>query len=137
MNEYQIHRTGSILIKDKRLLVARDKDEDYFKSPGGRIDPGEEPEQTIVRELKEELGIRVKKANLQPFGTYFVEAHDDSGKKVRMDAFWVKEWEGEPKPSSEIAELKWIRYKALDEMKLGNVFKRFIIPDLKKKDMIE
>ena len=138
MSGYQIHRVGAILIKDKKLLVSRDSDEDYFKSPGGRVDEDETPERAVIRELKEEVGLEIDAGDIELFGTFYVDAHDNSGRKVRMDAFMVKKWNQEPKPASdEIAEIAWITHKALEEMKLGNVFKRFVIPALKEKGLID
>ncbi len=136
MKNYQIHRVGSVIIKHKKLLVTRDDDEDYFKSPGGRIESSEKPEQTIIRELAEELGIEVNPDNMELFGTYFVEAHDGSGKKVRMDTYLVRKWKGTPEPQAEIAELKWITSDGLKTESLGKVFRSFVIPDLKKKGLI-
>jgi 8-oxo-dGTP diphosphatase len=138
MSDNQIHRVGAILIKDKKLLVSRDADEDYFKSPGGKVDPGETPESAIIRELKEEVGLNISTKDLQLFGTFYVDAHDNSGLKVRMDTFLVNKWSQEPKPASdEIADITWITHEALTEMKLGKVFQTFVIPELKKKGLID
>jgi 8-oxo-dGTP diphosphatase len=138
VSEKQIHRVGAILIKDKKLLVSRDADEDYFKSPGGKVDPGETPKQAIIRELKEEVGLSISTKDLELFGTFYVDTHDNSGRKVRMDTFLVKKWGLEPKPASdEIADIAWITHKALTEMKLGKVFQTFVIPELKKKSLID
>lgn len=136
MNDYQIHRVGAILIRNKQLLVARDKDEDYFKSPGGRIE-NETPQQAVIRELKEEVDIEVGEDNVELFGTFYVPAHDKKDIKVRMDAFLVKKWQREPKAIDEIAELAWITSKALATMKLGNVFQFHVIPALKEKGLID
>ena len=53
-----IHRNGKILLAKraatKRFLPG------VFEAPGGHVEFGENPVQTIIRELQEELGVRVK-----------------------------------------------------------------------------
>ncbi len=55
------NRAGIVLIEQNKLaLIERHRQErHYFSFPGGGIDEGETPEQTAVREAKEELGIEV------------------------------------------------------------------------------
>jgi 8-oxo-dGTP pyrophosphatase MutT (NUDIX family) len=55
------NRAGIVLIEQNKLaLIERHRQErHYFSFPGGGIDEGETPEQTAVREAKEELGLEV------------------------------------------------------------------------------
>ena len=55
-------RSAAILIQNKSLaLMERHRDgRHYFSFPGGGVDAGETPEQAVVREAHEELGIHVK-----------------------------------------------------------------------------
>lgn len=54
-------RSAVIILKDENiLLMHRNKfGEEYFSIPGGTIEPGESPEQTAVREIKEETNLDV------------------------------------------------------------------------------
>lgn len=49
----------ALLVKEGKVLVTRDSRDEQFEFPGGRLDAGEEPNQGIIREMQEELGIQV------------------------------------------------------------------------------
>jgi 8-oxo-dGTP diphosphatase len=73
----------------------------YWEFPGGKIEPGETAMQALARELGEELGIRVVRAD--PWLTQsFVYPHAS----VRIHFFRVKAWEGVPR-AKEHAALAW------------------------------
>jgi 8-oxo-dGTP pyrophosphatase MutT (NUDIX family) len=50
-----------ILIRDGRLILIQRvrTDQTYYVFPGGRMEPGESPEQTAIREVREEVGLDV------------------------------------------------------------------------------
>jgi 8-oxo-dGTP pyrophosphatase MutT (NUDIX family) len=47
-----------ILLEEGRVWL-RKNERDEWELPGGKLDPGEQPEQTVAREMLEELGVRV------------------------------------------------------------------------------
>jgi mutator protein MutT len=53
--------TAALIQKHGKILLARRKAGKHmgpkWELPGGKVDPGEDPKQTLRRELKEELGI--------------------------------------------------------------------------------
>ena len=55
---------------DNRILLAKRRKgkslAGLWEFPGGKVEPGETPEETLVRELQEELGIETKVACLAP-----------------------------------------------------------------------
>jgi len=61
-NKTMRQRVAAIIIKDdKILLIRRFKDgKEYFVFPGGGIEKGESPEEVIVREAQEELGLKIE-----------------------------------------------------------------------------
>ena len=62
----------------------------YWEFPGGKVEPGETPYQALVRELEEELGIRVLQA--QP---WLMRCHRYEHAHVELNFFRVRAWEGE------------------------------------------
>ena len=55
--------------KDRFLMLKKSKDSrtsnmGKWEAPGGKIDPGEKPEESMLRELKEETGIMCSKLNI-------------------------------------------------------------------------
>ena len=68
-----LHVVAGIIELDGRfLLCRRHRNERRFplkwEFPGGKVEPGESPEQAIIRELREELGIEVRE--LRPIMDY-------------------------------------------------------------------
>ena len=80
-----------------------------WEFPGGKMEEGETPEQTIIRELGEELGIDVTKACLAPL-TFASHSYDDF--HLLMPLFACRKWEGVPQPK-EGQTLKWVAPRAL------------------------
>lgn len=76
-----------------------------WEFPGGKVEGDESLEQTLIRELKEELDIDVTAACLAPF-TFASHAYDDF--RLLMPLFVCRVWEGTPK-SAEGQALQWLR----------------------------
>ena len=78
-----------------------------WEFPGGKVDPGETPEESLIRELHEELGITVKPACLAPltFASHTYETFH-----LLMPLFICRRYEGIPRPM-EGQVLKWVKPK--------------------------
>ena len=137
MKNYHIHKSGGIIIKDRKLLVERSIDKEFFIAPGGSIEKGETAKSALVRELMEEFEIETSEDDFDEFGIFYAEAAGLSGKTLRMDVFTVRNWQGEPKPSSEVEEILWITSKPPKNIKVGSIFEHEVLPRLKALDLID
>jgi 8-oxo-dGTP diphosphatase len=93
---------GRILIADRPVGKAM---AGYWEFPGGKVADGETPEQALVRELKEELGITTSIGCLSPlaFASY---TYDDF--HLLMPLFVCRVWHGTPQPR-EGQQLAWVK----------------------------
>lgn len=57
-----------IILKDGKVAMMHSLKYDYYKLPGGGIEDGENYEETLIREVKEESGLIVKKESVKEFG---------------------------------------------------------------------
>jgi len=76
-----------------------------WEFPGGKIETGEEPEEGLVRELKEELGIEIAKGDLSPL-TFASHAYPDF--HLLMPVYLCRRWQGNV-TANEGQELAWVR----------------------------
>ena len=76
-----------------------------WEFPGGKVEPGERPEQSLIRELREELGIVVKEECLAPL-TFASHLYPDF--HLLMPLYVCRRWEGFVE-AQEGQRLKWVR----------------------------
>jgi 8-oxo-dGTP diphosphatase len=94
---------------DGRVLIAQRPEgkqlAGLWEFPGGKVEPGERPEETLIRELHEELGIVVQEACLAPL-TFASHAYD--GFHLLMPLYICRRWDGFVQ-AREGQALKWVR----------------------------
>jgi 8-oxo-dGTP diphosphatase len=94
---------------DGRVLIARRPPgksmAGLWEFPGGKVEQGELPEATVIRELSEELGIEVTAACLAPL-TFASHSYDDF--HLVMPLYVCRRWQGRVTPR-EGQELAWVR----------------------------
>lgn len=113
MSEYPILLVTACALVDadgRVLLTQRPEGKSLaglWEFPGGKVDPGETPEESLIRELHEELGITVKPDCLAPltFASHTYETFH-----LLMPLFICRRYEGIPRPM-EGQTLKWVKPK--------------------------
>ena len=101
------------------LLTVRKRGTHRFMLPGGKLEPGETPEQAVVRETEEEVGIRVEPQALVPLGHWRAPAANESDTLIDSTVFAVDVTDPDPTAAREIEELRWLdpaRADAYDDL---------------------
>ena len=98
----------ALIDKQRRVLLAQrpagKKMAGLWEFPGGKVEDNETPEQALVRELHEELGITVDIADLEPLA-FASHTYDDF--HLLMPLFDCPRWQGELKGRAGQA-LAWV-----------------------------
>lgn len=96
-----------VLIDGERILIARRPQGKIgagkWEFPGGKIEPGETPQMALVRELNEELGVRVTASE-----SLARLRHSYRDRTIRLDTWRVDLFQGVPRPC-EGQQLAWVR----------------------------
>ena len=99
----------ALIDPDGRVLIAQRPPQKamagLWEFPGGKIEPGERPEETVIRELAEELGIAVKEPCLAPFA-FASHAYPDF--HLLMPLYVCRRWDG-TMTAKEGQRLAWVR----------------------------
>ena len=85
-----------------------------WEFPGGKVEAGERPEQTLIRELKEELGITVDESCIAPL-TFASHGYLDF--HLLMPLYVCRRWEGIVSPREE-QKLAWVRPNRLRDYEM-------------------
>jgi len=108
----------ALIDTDGRVLIAQRPEGKamggLWEFPGGKFEPGERPEEALIRELQEELGITVKEPCLAPFS---FASHAYADFHLLMPLYICRRWEGTPQPREHTA-LKWVWAKDLPNYKM-------------------
>lgn len=104
---------AGVLERNGRILAARRKKgshlEGHWEFPGGKLEAGESPEECLVRELAEELGVSVR-----PGSILEVVFHRYPEKSVLLLFYSCSLPEGEPEPRAiDCEELLWVERERL------------------------
>ena len=129
-----IDKIAWIHTKNGKILSTLSRGKNVFYIPGGKREYNETDEQTLVREIKEELDVDIVLDTVKYLGVY--EAQSDGaeeGVKVKMTSY-IGDYVGELKASSEIERFEWLSMSDINKV---SAVDKIIYLDLFSRGMIE
>ncbi|WP_410879635.1 NUDIX hydrolase [Myroides sp. DW712] len=110
------------------LLTVRKKGSIYYMMAGGKIEEGETPIDALIRELQEELHLRVSPDSLTYLGVHQTQAVNESNTLVHATIFHLSLDTPLLQPQAELEEVKWVTYEDYQQLPLAHLLKEFSIP---------
>ncbi|HSE60795.1 MAG TPA: NUDIX domain-containing protein [Candidatus Saccharimonadales bacterium] len=133
MDKAYIDKLAYILIKDRKVLTTLSKGKDTWYIPGGKREGSETDHEALIREIKEELTVRLTPHTIRHYGTFEAQAHGKpEGTVVRMTCYEA-DYQGELTPSSEIEEFAFVSYEWKEK---SSPVDGLIFDDLKARGLI-
>lgn len=125
----RIHVSAAVITDaEGRLLLVRKAGTTAFMQPGGKPEPNETPAETLVRELAEEVGLRVDFDALEALGSFAASAANEPGFEVVADVFRVDIGNQRPEPAAEIAELRWVTAGTASGIEIAPLAREYFLP---------
>jgi ADP-ribose pyrophosphatase YjhB (NUDIX family) len=118
------HTVRGLIFKNKKILLVTGHNADFYWTPGGGREPNETDEQTLKREIKEELGVEM--IHFTYHSTY--EYNDQHVTNYVIQTI------GEILPAHEITGIHW--YDSYSNIKPSDGFRDTLLPLLLKEERI-
>jgi len=107
-SKWSVDAVAWVRVENRRLLAVRTLGKSAFYLPGGKREAGESDLDALVREVAEEVTVRLMRDSAERMGSFRAPAHDyPEGTTVDL-ACYRADYEGEIKPAAEIEEVAWL-----------------------------
>ena len=114
-----------------RALLVRKRGTQTFMQAGGKIEPHESPAEALVREIEEELGIRIEPHVPEYLGAFTAQAANETDHIVKAEAFYIRaDWA--VSPAREIEEIVWVM-PGDDSLPLAPLTRDHLLPIARQK----
>lgn len=132
---------AAVVLTDEqgRIALVRKRGTSRFMLPGGKIEPGEQPEECAIRETAEELGVTLDPERLVLLGVWEAPAANEPGHRVHGHIYVHPRSAGpgeggELHPTGEIDELIWLLpEEAHRRDDLAPLFEFRVLPALRRR----
>ncbi len=110
----EIDKIALIKIENGKILSTKSKGKNKYYIPGGKRENYETDEQTLIREIKEELSVEIIKESIEYVGTF--KAQSDGAMEVTIVKMtcYKANYIGNLKKDNEIEEIRWLNFRDLD-----------------------
>ena len=119
-----------IVIENEEVWL-RKNERDEWELPGGKLDEGEQPEETILRELQEELGFKMEVVDIIQSHLYTITKSEDESQGVLVVSYLCKliDKVGEFEIQGEAGEAKFEKFskEAMKELNMPQFYKKAIL----------
>ncbi|NMZ57913.1 MULTISPECIES: NUDIX hydrolase [Pseudomonas] len=112
-----------------RLLLVRKRGTRALMLPGGKHEPGETSVQALLRELHEELDLRLASSALTPLGHFQAKAANEPDMRVDAHVF-IATLPHAVQPAAELEELAWLDTTGVYPQNLAPLLREQVIPAL-------
>jgi len=129
-------RASAVIIKDKKLLLVTGKEEDFYWTPGGKLDEGEDFESALKREVKEEMDCLV--TSMMPYCQYRAEKEEIPNFTVpasEVRAFLVQT-KGTIRPQAEVTKYIWATKEDLKNIRVTKGFRSNVVDRLIRENLL-
>jgi 8-oxo-dGTP pyrophosphatase MutT (NUDIX family) len=116
INLPEIDKIAYIRIENGKILTTRSKGKTKYYIPGGKRENNETDEETLIREILEELNVSIIPKSINCFGTFKAQADSHKAGVIVKMTCYTAEFEVNLESCSEIEEIKWLSYSDRDEV---------------------
>lgn len=124
-----IKKAGLACIELNRLLLVMNAGTRFWIVPGGRIEEGEEPRETLKREIIEELSCELDEESMEYLGVFEDIAANDADSRVEIQLY-KGQLKGKIQVANEIAAMDWMEVGQGRSEDLSPIVANHIIPFL-------
>lgn len=129
----EIDKVALIALNKGKILSTRSFGKESYYLPGGKREAGESDQQTLFREIKEELNIELLEDTIDYIGTFSAQADGmEDGILVKMTCYQA-DFNQIPQASNEIEEVRWLSYS---DIELVSAVDKIIFKALKAKGQL-